>query len=89
MQLRVPHRGAAPQATNQKATLLEREVFSPSSVNPVFYKLGLQPLTELAAQIDIFTPFGGLFVAMYTINHGPIKFQIRLQKKQIQSSSQG
>ena len=40
---------------------------------------------ELAAQIDIFTPFGGLFVAMYTINHGPIKFQITHQKKEIKS----
>ena len=40
---------------------------------------------ELAAQIDIITPFGGLFVAMYTINHGPIKFQIRHQKKEIKS----
>ena len=36
---------------------------------------------QLATQIDIFTPFGGLFVAMYTINHCAIKFQIRYQKK--------
>ena len=43
---------------------------------------------ELAAQIDIFTPSGGLFVAMFTINHGPIKFQIRLQKKKLQLSLQ-
>ena len=42
----MPHRGAAPQAANQKATLLEWEVYSPTPVNPAFYKLGLQPLTR-------------------------------------------
>ena len=41
MQLRVPHRGAAPQAANQKATLLEWEVYSPTSVNPVFLQVGI------------------------------------------------
>ena len=35
---------------------------------------------ELAAQNYIFTPFGGLFVTMYTKNHGPIKFLIKLQE---------
>ena len=45
-QLRVPHQGAAPQAANQKATLLEWEVYSPTPVNSAFYKLGLQPLTS-------------------------------------------
>ena len=34
---------------------------------------------ELAAQNYIFTPFWGLFVTMYTTNHGPIKFLIKLQ----------
>ena len=43
----MPHRGAAPQAANLKATLLEWEVYSPTPVNPVFYKLGLQPLTDI------------------------------------------
>ena len=43
----MPHRGAAPQAANLKATLLEWEVYSPTPVNPAFYKLGLQPLTLL------------------------------------------
>ena len=41
----MPLRGAAPQAANLKATLLEWEVYSPTPVNPVFYKFGLQPLT--------------------------------------------
>ena len=42
----MPHRGAAPQAANQEAILLEWEVYSPTPVNPAFYKLGLQPLTH-------------------------------------------
>ena len=41
MQLRVPHRGATPQAANQKATLLEWEVYSPTSINPVFLQVGI------------------------------------------------
>ena len=49
-QLRVPLRGAAPQAANQKATLLEWEVYSATPVNPAFYKLGLQPLTGALIQ---------------------------------------
>ena len=36
---------------------------------------------ELAAQNYIFTPFGGLFVTMYTINHGPFKFLIKIQEE--------
>ena len=35
---------------------------------------------ELAAQNYIFTPFGGLFVTMYTTNHGQIKVLIKLQE---------
>ena len=43
---------------------------------------------KLAAQIYIFTPFGGLFWAMYNVNHGPFKFQIKLQgKKKLQASN--
>ena len=36
---------------------------------------------ELAAQNYMFTPFGGLFVTMYTTNHGPIQFLIKLQEE--------
>ena len=36
---------------------------------------------ELTAQNYIFTSFGGLFVTMYTTNHGPIKFLIKVQEK--------
>ena len=36
---------------------------------------------ELAAQNYIFTPFGGLFVTMYTTNHGPFKFLIKIQEE--------
>ena len=36
---------------------------------------------EIAAQNYCFTPFGGLFVTMYTTNHGPIKFLIKLQEE--------
>ena len=36
---------------------------------------------ELAAKNYIFTPFGGLFLAMYNINHGSFQFQIKLKEK--------
>ena len=41
---------------------------------------------ELAAQNYIFTPFGGLFVTMYTTNYCPTKFLINLQEEKIQAS---
>ena len=41
---------------------------------------------EIAAENYSFTPFGGLFVTMYTTNHGPIKFLIKLQEEKIQAS---
>ena len=39
LQLRVPQQEAAPQAANQWATLLEWEVYSPTSVN--FLQIGI------------------------------------------------
>ena len=36
---------------------------------------------EIAAQNYSFTPFGGLFMTMYTTNHDPIKFLIKLQEE--------
>ena len=36
---------------------------------------------ELATKNYIFTPFGCFFWAMYNINHGPFKFQIKLKEK--------
>ena len=36
---------------------------------------------ELATQNYIFTSFGCLFVIMYTTNHDPIKFLIKLQEE--------
>ena len=44
----MPHRGAAPEAANRiKGHPTKVGGSSPTSVNPVFYKLGLQPLTLL------------------------------------------
>ena len=42
---------------------------------------------ELAAMNYISTPFGGLFWAIYNINHGPFKFQIKLKEKKLQPSN--
>ena len=47
LQLRVLQQEAAPQAANRWATLLEWEVYSPTSVNLTIYKQGSQPLTLL------------------------------------------
>ena len=50
LQLRVLQQEAAPQAANQWATLLEWEVYSPTSVNLMMYRLGSRPLTLVQTQ---------------------------------------
>ena len=60
LQLRVLQQKAAPQAANQWATLLEWEVYSPTSVNLTIYRSGSQPLiiSHYCQQFGPFTEQG-------------------------------
>ena len=42
---------------------------------------------ELAAKKYILSPFGGLFWAMYNINHGSFSSKLNLKKKKLQPSN--